>query len=172
MVGVVVAVGVGVAVAVGVVVAVVVGVAVAVAVAVGVGVVVGVVVGVTYRLLPARSGRVRLPARGPWGPESPEEEKMKKQEKKSLSPIRVGNNVLIRTVTHYQTGKIVEINEKPVPHVVLVNAAWIADTGRFNQALTASTVSEAEPFPSPVAVLLGAGVDITDWRGELPAAVK
>jgi len=97
---------------------------------------------------------------------------MKKQEKKSLSPIRVGNNVLIRTVTHYQTGKIVEINLDPVPHLVLVNAAWIADTGRFNQALTASTVAEAEPFPSPVAVLLGAGVDITDWRGELPAAVK
>ena len=74
--------------------------------------------------------------------ESPEEEKMPKSKPKSVNPLRVGNKVLIRTVTHYQTGKIIEINEKPVPHVVLVDAAWIADTGRLNAALVASTVAE------------------------------
>lgn len=95
-----------------------------------------------------------------------------KKIEKVLSPIRVGNKVLIRTVTHYHTGKIAAIFDQPVPHLVLVDAAWIADTGRLNASLVASTANEIEPFPSPVAVLLGAGVDVTDWLGELPRAVK
>lgn len=88
---------------------------------------------------------------------------------KSANPIRVGNAVLIRTVTHYHTGRIVEVTPT---ELVLVDAAWIADTGRFNAALVASTVAEAEPFPSAVAVNRGAIIDVTDWRGELPRAVK
>lgn len=95
-----------------------------------------------------------------------------KKPKKVQSPIRVGNKVLIRTVTHYHTGRIAAIFDKPVPHVVLVDAAWIADTGRFGNALTTSTANEIEPFPSPVAVFLGSVVDVTDWRGELPRTVK
>lgn len=93
----------------------------------------------------------------------------KKKPGKSLNPIRVGNKVLIRTVTVYHTGRIVEITPT---ELVLTDAAWIADTGRLNAALVASTVAEAEPFPSPVAVSRGAIVDVTDWRGELPRAVQ
>lgn len=92
----------------------------------------------------------------------------KKKSEKSLNPIRVGNAVLIRTVTVYNTGRIVEITPT---ELVLIDAAWIADTGRFNAALVTSTAAEAEPFPSPVAVNRGAIVDVTDWRGELPRTV-
>jgi len=95
-----------------------------------------------------------------------------KKTKKVQSPIRVGNKVLIRTVTHYHTGLIADIQSKPVPHLVLVNASWVSDTGRFNKALMESKLNEVEPFPCPVAVLLGAGVDITDWTGTLPDVVQ
>ena len=94
---------------------------------------------------------------------------MKKTSEKVLNPIRLGNAVLIRTVTVYTTGRIAIITPT---ELVLTEAAWIADTGRFNAALVASTVAEAEPFPSPVAVNRGAIVDVTDWRGELPAKVQ
>ena len=92
-----------------------------------------------------------------------------KKSKASVNPIRVGNKVLIRTVTLYHTGKIVEITKE---EIVLVDAAWIADTGRLNAALTASTAGEVEPFPDPVAVGRGSIVDVTNWRGELPRTVK
>ena len=95
--------------------------------------------------------------------------KEKKKTSKVLSPIRVGNKVLIRTVTVYHTGRIVLLTPT---EIVLVDAAWIADTGRFNESLTASSVSECEPFPSPVSVNRGAVIDVTDWRGELPRTVK
>jgi hypothetical protein len=89
--------------------------------------------------------------------------------KKIQSPVRVGNTVLIRTVTVYHTGKIALLTKD---EIVLVDAAWIADTGRFNNALVNSTVSEAEPFPSPVSINRGSVIDVTTWRGELPRNVK
>jgi len=92
-----------------------------------------------------------------------------KPAKKSVNPIQVGNKVLIRTVTHYHTGKIVEITPT---ELVLVDAAWIASTGRFSSAVTNGTADEIEPFAEPVAVNRGAIVDVTNWRGELPRAVK
>jgi len=94
---------------------------------------------------------------------------MSKGKPKSKNPIQVGNKVLIRTVTLYHTGKIIEITPT---ELVLEDAAWIADTGRLNAALVASTAGEVEPFPDPVAVSRGSIVDVTNWRGELPRAVK
>jgi hypothetical protein len=89
--------------------------------------------------------------------------------KKSKSPIQVGNAVLIRTVTHYHTGKIVEILPD---HLVLEKAAWIADTGRFSQALESGNLNEVEPFKAPVAVFKSAIIDITTWNNPLPESVK
>ncbi len=89
--------------------------------------------------------------------------------KKSKSPIQVGNAVLIRTVTHYHTGLIVEINEN---HLVLEKAAWVADTGRFSNALESGTLNEVEPFNGPVAVFIAAIIDVTDWNHELPEKQK
>ena len=89
--------------------------------------------------------------------------------KKSKSPIQVGNSVLIRTVTHYHTGKIIEINPD---HLVLDKAAWIADTGRFADALKTGNLREVEPFKDPVAVFKGAIIDITNWGHDLPEKQK
>lgn len=65
----------------------------------------------------------------------------------------VGKNYLIRTVTHIQTGRLVGYDAH---ELVLEDAAWIADTGRFSGALTSCDFSEVEPFPQG-RVLVGRG---------------
>lgn len=47
-------------------------------------------------------------------------------------PLQVGSRVFIRTVTSYYTGEVIEVS---ADEIVLVNAAWIADTGRFAPAM-------------------------------------
>lgn len=84
-------------------------------------------------------------------------------------PVEVGKNYLIRTVTFIQVGRVVSVTGK---WVVLEDAAWIADTGRFNNCLTEHTFSEVEPFPDPVIVSTGSIVEITRWNGELPRVQK
>ena len=56
----------------------------------------------------------------------------------------IGKTYLIRTVTMIDTGRVVAVTEH---EIVLEDAAWIADTGRFSQALAAAEFSEVEPFP-------------------------
>ena len=70
---------------------------------------------------------------------------------------QVGKAYLIRTVTMIDTGILVTINDH---EIVLKDAAWIADTGRFNDALKTLNFNEVEPFPDGmVAVGRGALVD-------------
>ena len=81
-----------------------------------------------------------------------------------------GTNVFIRTVTNYYTGRIAETS--PAGFMLLEDAAWIADTGRFSKALTNGDLNEIEPFPGEVAVALGSIVDVSPWNHELPRKVK
>lgn len=83
-----------------------------------------------------------------------------------------GTNVLIRTVTHYYTGHIDDIT--PDGWIVLSQAAWIADTGRFSTALATGDLNEVEPYPAerPIWINSGAVIDIAPWTHELPRTVK
>lgn len=101
---------------------------------------------------------------------------MKKTIKKPLlspvrSPVRVGNTVFIRTVTHYYTGRIVLLTDL---ELVLEEAAWIADTGRFSDAMSTGTLNEVEPYPigTLVSINRGAGCDVSDWPYPLPRTKK
>jgi hypothetical protein len=68
----------------------------------------------------------------------------------------IGQCYLIRTVTMIDTGRLVEVT----PHeLVLTDAAWIADTGRFADALKSLSFSEVEPFPDGK-VIIGRGAII------------
>jgi hypothetical protein len=70
---------------------------------------------------------------------------------------KIGKCYLIRTVTMIQTGRLVKVTEK---ELVLEDAAWVADTGRFSEALVSLNFSEVEPFPDGhVIVGRGAIVD-------------
>ena len=59
-------------------------------------------------------------------------------------PWKIGKPYLIRTVTMIDTGILVGIGEK---ELVLEEAAWIADTGRFADAIAKAEFNEVEPFP-------------------------
>jgi len=76
------------------------------------------------------------------------------------SPFKVGESYLIRTVTMIQIGKLESVGEH---ELVLSNAAWIADTGRFYDALTTGKLNEIEPFPNDVIIGRGSIIDATIW---------
>jgi hypothetical protein len=82
-----------------------------------------------------------------------------------------GKDYFIRTVTHYFTGRLIWVGEK---ELVIEDAAWIADTGRFNQFMKGETVNEVEPFPkgSRVIVARGSLIDMTERIGGLLLMVK
>ena len=84
-------------------------------------------------------------------------------------PYELGANYLIKTVTHYYTGKLAAVYSG---ELVLSCVAWIADTGRLNEALTRGSLSEVEPIPGDVIIGRGAIVDVIRWVHELPKEVK
>jgi hypothetical protein len=84
-------------------------------------------------------------------------------------PYMVGDSVFIRTVTYHYTGRISAIYPG---EIVLADAAWIADSGRFSVALVTGTLAEVEPYPAGVVISRGAIVDVSPWAHPLPRVVK
>jgi hypothetical protein len=80
----------------------------------------------------------------------------------------IGKNVLVRTVTNYYTGRLTACES----YLHLQEAAWIADTGRFADALKTGKLNEVEPYPADCWVSSGAVVDITEWGHDLPRTQK
>lgn len=68
----------------------------------------------------------------------------------------IGKVYLIRTVTMTDTGRLVAVTEH---ELVLEEAAWVADTGRFAQAVAKAEFGEVEPFPEG-RVIIGRGAVI------------
>ena len=81
----------------------------------------------------------------------------------------IGKAYLIRTVTMHYTGRVVAVTDSDV---VLEDAAWIADTGRFGTALANGSLSEIEPYPDRVAVCRGGMIDFAEWTHSLPRTQK
>jgi len=91
-------------------------------------------------------------------------------EKTASHPWVIGENYFIRTVTMAQTGKLVAVHAQ---ELVLADAAWIADTGRFAQAVKNADFSEVEPFPDGFHVIVGRASIIDAVRiGSLPRSQK
>ena len=65
----------------------------------------------------------------------------------------IGKNYLIRTVTMIDTGRLIAVTSQ---ELILEDAAWIADTGRFSDTIKSCAFDEVEPFPSGK-VILGRG---------------
>ncbi len=82
---------------------------------------------------------------------------------------QVGQPYLIRTVTMIDTGVLVGMNDH---EIILRDAAWIADTGRFSVTLKTLDFSEVEPFPDGL-VAIGRGSIIDAVRiANAPRQVK
>jgi hypothetical protein len=54
--------------------------------------------------------------------------KAKEAAKQMVGLWEIGQSYLIRTVTHYYTGRLVAVDGN---ELLIEEAAWIADTGRF-----------------------------------------
>jgi hypothetical protein len=91
----------------------------------------------------------------------------------SHHPFKIGQNYLVRTVTMIVTGKLVAVFDT---ELVFETASWIADTGRFNEALKkgllADSSSEIEPSDHPVIVGRGSIIDMYEYHHELPTKTK
>ena len=81
----------------------------------------------------------------------------------------VGNKYLIRTVTFFYTGLLKSVTDTDL---VLSDAAWIADTGRFHDCLVSGEFNEIEPFISDVIIPRTGVIDATIWSHELPRNQK
>ena len=73
---------------------------------------------------------------------------------KSTHPFQIGKKYFIRTVTHHQTGVLVDVTPT---ELVLEQAAWIADDGNLTTALESGVFDEVEMFPAGSQVIVGRG---------------
>ena len=84
-------------------------------------------------------------------------------------PFTVGESYFIRTVTYHLTGKVNQIKGK---FLILEEAAWIADSGRFMQAINDGTLGEVEPIKVVAIVNIDTITDAFPWMHELPRDQK
>lgn len=91
---------------------------------------------------------------------------MTKKDKAAWAGPVVGQDVFIRTVTYFYVGEVTGVT---ADWIHLTGAAWVADTGRFAQALATGVMHEVEPYPPPgeVSVARGAIVDVSPWAHAL-----
>lgn len=84
-------------------------------------------------------------------------------------PFTVGDSLVIRTVTYHYLGKL----EKVVGQwLCLSEASWLADSGRWAEALRTGCVEEVEPYPGPCWVPMGCITDVSPWPHSLPKEAK
>jgi hypothetical protein len=76
----------------------------------------------------------------------------------------IGGKYYFRTVTFHLTGEVKKIVGR---FAYLKNAAWIADSGRFMQAIKDGTLSEVEPVGDAF-VNLDTVCDFFPWKHALP----
>jgi hypothetical protein len=81
---------------------------------------------------------------------------VKENKQINISPYKIGRFYFIRTVTHYLTGELTFVGDK---ELVLKSAAWIAETGRYANAIEDAEFLEVEPYPDRE-VIVGRGAII------------
>lgn len=81
----------------------------------------------------------------------------------------IGNKYFFRTVTYHLTGKVVGVLGKKI--LILKNAAWIADSGRFMGAIKNGELEEVEPIGDAF-INLDTVTDFFPWIHDLPKDQK
>jgi hypothetical protein len=91
--------------------------------------------------------------------------------------LELGKNYLVRAVTYHQLGTYTgTIDAAGKKLIILSNAAWVADSGRFTKCLRDGVLGEVEPvitkdgkpgrlFLNPESI-----VDMFEWEHALPKA--
>lgn len=83
-------------------------------------------------------------------------------------PMDIGNCYFIRTLTYHQVGRVSEIRGN---FIVLEESSWVADSGRFQNAIEEGTLSEVEPVGLCLVNITNI-VDVFPWKHELPKEQK
>ena len=81
----------------------------------------------------------------------------------------VGRRWFFRTVTYHIIGEVTHIASGRF--AVLKNASWVADSGRFTQAIKDGTLKEVEPTGDHI-VNLDTVTDFLPWNHPLPTVQK
>ena len=88
-------------------------------------------------------------------------------------PFKIGTAYLFRTIGYHWLGRVTAITGK---FLTLDDATWVADTGRFNEALLGKLAelpqSELEPSPRPVHINADHITDAVEYPYQLPKGVK
>ena len=95
---------------------------------------------------------------------------LKDDEKLDISELEdlIGKKWFFRTVTYHLVGKV----EKMIGSFLqLSNASWVADSGRFTQAIKDGTLSEVEPVGIAL-INLNSVIDMFPWIHPLPKEQK
>ena len=84
---------------------------------------------------------------------------------------QLGEPYLIRTVTMIYTGRLIKSSDK---ELVLTEACWIPDTGRWQSACQNGSFDEVEPYPSDAEVVINreAVLDLFKINFKLPTEQK
>lgn len=93
---------------------------------------------------------------------------MKSKQKKLKSLVELGKSYFFRTVTYHLVGKVVQ---KEGQFLKLEGASWIADSGRFSQAIKEGTLNEVEPVGIAF-INLSSVTDFFPWVHALPTEQK
>ena len=81
----------------------------------------------------------------------------------------IGKKFFFRTVTYHLVGEVVKSISSSI--LELKNASWVADSGRFMQAIRDGVLSEVEPVG--IAYLnINSVTDFFPWRHQLPKDQK
>lgn len=80
------------------------------------------------------------------------------------TPFIVGQSYAVRTVTMIVVGRVVGVVGQ---FLVVSDAAWVADTGRFTDFLANGNPIEVEPADGRVFIGLGSIVDVYEWKHSL-----
>jgi hypothetical protein len=97
-------------------------------------------------------------------------EQLKSEEKVNFDSYNdfIGKSFFFRTVTYHIIGKVIKIVGTMLQ---LEQASWVADSGRFMNAIKEGTLNEVEPVGDWF-VNIGAIVDFGIWDHELPKKQK
>lgn len=71
-----------------------------------------------------------------------------------INAFEVGKCYVIRTVTMINTGRVVAVGKQ---EILLDEAAWVADTGRYHDFLKSPATMAKEVEPYPVGMRAGVG---------------
>jgi len=84
-------------------------------------------------------------------------------------PYQVGKSYLVRAVTLYYIGILKAVYSHELS---FSSASWVADTGRYHDALKTGKLNEVEPILGDLIIGRGSIVDMVEWSHKPPMEQK